>query len=159
MTRNVHANCKDWWLVSSGKLPADWCHWTSCTIDKSLVQVLAWCTLDVWSCPMSSRSFSHNFAIKLLKYGTSCYVHSAAHAILMNSFHIWHKWSLTWEGVSRTLTFDLDIYIFNVIQPWLEKLPYLAQMITTLRGCVVCNDLWPWPISSRSFSCYFAIKK
>ena len=24
-------------------------------------------------------------------------------------------------------------------------------MITTIRGCVAHNDLWPWPISSRSF--------
>ena len=24
-------------------------------------------------------------------------------------------------------------------------------MITSMRGCVACNDLWPWPISSRSF--------
>ena len=30
--------------------------------------------------------------------------------------------------------------------------PYLAQMITYMRGCVACNDLWPWHISSRSFS-------
>ena len=29
--------------------------------------------------------------------------------------------------------------------------PYLAQMITSVRGCVEYNDLWPWPISSRSF--------
>ena len=29
--------------------------------------------------------------------------------------------------------------------------PYLAQMITSIRGCVAYNDLWPWPISSRSF--------
>ena len=29
--------------------------------------------------------------------------------------------------------------------------PYLAQMITSMRGCVAYNDLWPWPISSRSF--------
>ena len=29
--------------------------------------------------------------------------------------------------------------------------PYLAQMITIMRGCVAYNDLWPWPISSRSF--------
>ena len=28
---------------------------------------------------------------------------------------------------------------------------YKAQMITTIRGCVVHHDLWPWPISSRSF--------
>ena len=24
-------------------------------------------------------------------------------------------------------------------------------MITSMRGCVVYNELWPWPISSRSF--------
>ena len=29
--------------------------------------------------------------------------------------------------------------------------PYLAQMITNMKGCVAYNDLWPWPISSRSF--------
>ena len=29
--------------------------------------------------------------------------------------------------------------------------PYLAQMITSMRGCVAYNDPWPWPISSRSF--------
>ena len=29
--------------------------------------------------------------------------------------------------------------------------PYSAQMITSMRGCVAYDDLWPWPISSRSF--------
>ena len=29
--------------------------------------------------------------------------------------------------------------------------PYLAQKITSMRGCIA-YDLWPWPISSRSFS-------
>ena len=29
--------------------------------------------------------------------------------------------------------------------------PYLVQMITSMRRCVAYNDLWPWPISSRSF--------
>ena len=24
-------------------------------------------------------------------------------------------------------------------------------MINSMRGCVACDDLWPWPISSRSF--------
>ena len=28
---------------------------------------------------------------------------------------------------------------------------YLVQMINSLRGCVACDDPWPWPISSRSF--------
>ena len=50
--------------------------------------------------------------------------------------------------------------IFEIFPPWPWKkkstildgfFPYLAQMITSMRGCVVYNDLWPWPISSRSF--------
>ena len=35
--------------------------------------------------------------------------------------------------------------------------PYLAQMITSKRRCVAYNDLWPWPISSRSF-CLFRVR-
>ena len=30
--------------------------------------------------------------------------------------------------------------------------PYLVQMINSMRVCVACDDPWPWPISSRSFS-------
>ena len=50
--------------------------------------------------------------------------------------------------------------IFEFFRPWPWKkkstvldglFPYLAQMITSMRGCVAYNDLWPWPISSRSF--------
>ena len=33
--------------------------------------------------------------------------------------------------------------------------PYLAHMITSMRGCVAYNDLWPWPISSRSLDLDF----
>ena len=29
--------------------------------------------------------------------------------------------------------------------------PYLVQMINSMRGCVACDEPWPWPISSRSF--------
>ena len=28
--------------------------------------------------------------------------------------------------------------------------PYLVQMINSMRGCVACDDPWPWPISSKS---------
>ena len=38
-----------------------------------------------------------------------------------------------------------------------EFVPYWEQIITSIRGCVVQSDLWPWPISSRSFSHDFAI--
>ena len=58
---------------------------------------------------------------------------------------------------------NLEIWIFGKFLKFfgldLEKkstvldgfFPYLAQMITSMRGCVACNDLWPWPLSSRSF--------
>ena len=42
--------------------------------------------------------------------------------------------------------------------PWKKKstvldgfFPYLSQMLTSMRGCVAYNDIWHWPISSRSF--------
>ena len=50
--------------------------------------------------------------------------------------------------------------IFENFRPWPWKIkttvlnglfPYLAQMIISIRGFVAYNDLWPWPISSRSF--------
>ena len=66
----------------------------------------------------------------------------------------------------RVLRFyqNLKIWIFgNFLKkirlcPWKKKstvldgfFPYLAQMITNMRWCIAYNDLWPWPISSRSF--------
>ena len=49
-------------------------------------------------------------------------------------------------------------HFFEIFQPWpLKNLQFsysfhiLAQMFTSMRGCVAYNDLWPWPISSRSF--------
>ena len=67
----------------------------------------------------------------------------------MDSLYVWHKWSLL-------LNFWL---IFEIFRPWPWKkstvikwfFPYLAQMITNMSGCVAYNDIWPWPISSRSF--------
>ena len=59
---------------------------------------------------------------------------------------------------------NLEIWIFGKFLKFfgvdLEKkkstvldgfFPYLAPMITSMRGCVAFNDPWPWPISSRSF--------
>ena len=34
-------------------------------------------------------------------------------------------------------------------------LSILVQMITSMRRCVACDDLWPWRISSRSFDLDF----
>ena len=83
----------------------------------------------------------------------------------MDSFYNWHKWLLSLEGVSHVTFFsesgNLNFWqIFENFRPWHWKkksaildgfFPYLAQMITSVRGGVAYNDLWPWPISSRSF--------
>ena len=73
----------------------------------------------------------------------------------MDSFYIWHRWSLSLEGVSRVKFLSKSE---NISALTLKKstvlvgfFPYLSQMITSMRGCVAYNDLWPWPISSRSF--------
>ena len=42
---------------------------------------------------------------------------------------------------------NLEIWLFGKC---LKFFPYLAQMITSMRGCVTYNDLWPWLISSWS---------
>ena len=41
---------------------------------------------DHWPWPISTRSFNHAFAIKLLKYGTSSLVRSTAHTVLDGFF-------------------------------------------------------------------------
>ena len=83
----------------------------------------------------------------------------------MDSFYIWHKSSLSLEGMSRVTFYsesgNLNFWqIFEFFRPWpLKKkstvldgfFPYIAQMITSMRRCVAYIDLWPWPISSRSF--------
>ena len=70
---------------------------------------------DLWPWPISSRSFSHEIAVKLIKCGISCGIHSTACAFWVVYFHIWHKWLLAWEGLLRRITL---IYIFKVTQAW-----------------------------------------
>ena len=82
----------------------------------------------------------------------------------MDSFYIWYNWPLLLEGVSRLTFFEIWKFEFlanfwNFSALTLKNkstvhdgfFPYLAQMITSMRGCVTYNDLWPCPISSRSF--------
>ena len=78
-------------------------------------------------------------------------------------FYIWHKWSLLLEGLSRVAFFSESGHLnfwqfFKKFRPWPWKKSivldgfflYSAQTITSMRGCVAYNDLWPWDISSRS---------
>ena len=130
---------------------------------------------DIWPRPISLRSFSHFFAIKLLKYGTSCRVRSTT-CTLLDGFFLYLAQMITsmrgcvmcndvWPRPvsSRPFRHDFEIKLLKygtscrvcstsctVLD---EFFPYLAQMITSMSGCIACNDLWPWPLSSRLFSC------
>ena len=93
-------------------------------------------------------------------------------------FHICTSYQATSEGVSRVMPVSkfknlkfwriFLICNFDFVFFWLVVFgqfpplplpstvqdgffPYLVQMINSMRGCVACEDLWPWPISSRSF--------
>ena len=48
----------------------------------------------------------------------------------------------------RPLTFRVRPVAFIVQDGFF---PYLVQMINSMRGCVACDDPWPWPMPSRSF--------
>ena len=103
---------------------------------------------DLWPWPISSRSFGLDLENR---------VRSVTFSVLDQLFP--YLLCSVYSFIQ-----NLKIWIFgNFLKkfrpwPWKKKssvldrfFPYLAQMITSVRGCVAYNDLWPWPISSRSF--------
>ena len=111
---------------------------------------------DLWPWPISSRSFglylenhvrSVAFTvldgfflclaqmITIIRGCVPCYVF----------FRIWKFQFLTNFWNFSALTLKKKSTVLNGF------FPYLIQMITGIRECVAYNDLWPWPISSRSF--------
>ena len=111
---------------------------------------------DPWPWPISSRSFSLDLEnrvrsvastvldafflylaqmITFIRRCVPCYVF----------FRIWKFEFLANLKKISALTLKKKSTVLNGF------FPYLAQMITSMRGCVAYNDLWPWPIFSRSF--------
>ena len=111
---------------------------------------------DPWPWPISSRSFSLDFKNR---------VHSVASTVLEGLFLYFAQMITIIRGcVTCYVIFSKsgNLNFWQILKKFsldLEKkstvldrfFPYKAQMITNMRGCVAYNDLWPWPISSRSF--------
>ena len=111
---------------------------------------------DLWPWPISSRSFGLDLENR---------VRSVASTVLDGFFLYWAQMITIIRRCVACYIFsesgNLKFWqIFKTFWPWPWKkkstildgfFPYLAQMITSMRGCVAYNDLWPWPISSRSF--------
>ena len=65
---------------------------------------------DLWPRPISSRSFSHDFVIKMRKYVISCRVRSTACTVL-DGFSPYLTLMMTSIRECHTMTFDLDLYL------------------------------------------------
>ena len=111
---------------------------------------------DPWPWPISSRSFGLDLENRVRFVAST----------VLDGFSLYLAQMITIiRGCVACYVFfqNLEIWIFGKFLKFfgldLEKkstvldgfFPYLAQMITSMRGCVAYNDLWPWPISSRSF--------
>ena len=110
---------------------------------------------DLWPWPISSRSFGLDLENR---------VRSVASTVLDGFFLYLAQMITTIRGCvacyvsseSGNLNFWQMFRNFRP-RPWKKYIvldgffPYLAQMITSMGGCVAYNDLWPWPVSSRSF--------
>ena len=111
---------------------------------------------DPWTWPISSRSFGLDLEnrvrsvastvldgfflyvaqiITIIRGCVACYV----------LFRVWKFEFLANFEKKLALTLKKK---FTVLDGFF---PYSAQMMTSMRGCVAYNDLWPWPISSKSF--------
>ena len=112
---------------------------------------------DPWPWPISSRSFGLD-----LDNG----VRSVASTVLDGFFLYLAQMITIIRGCVACCVFfsesgNLNFWqLFKTFRPWPWKkiytvldgfFPFLAQMITSMRRCVAYIDLWPWPISSRSF--------
>ena len=112
---------------------------------------------DLWPWPISSRSSDLDIENR---------VHSIASTVLDGFFLYLAQMIAIISGCVACCVFfqNLQIWIFGKFLKFfgldLDKkkstvldgfFPCLAQMITSMRGCVVYNEFWPWPMSSRSF--------
>ena len=111
------------------------------TNDKStLVQVMAWCR----------QATSH--------YLSQCWPRSMSPNGVTRPQ--WVNYTLRNEVRGGYIGFTLSVCPSVCLLPFRVRpvastvqdgfFPYLVQMINSMRGCVACDDLWPWPISSRS---------
>ena len=111
---------------------------------------------DPWPWPISSRSFGLDLENRVC---------SVASTVLDGFFlYLAQMITIIRECVAcylffRIWKFEFFANFWNFSALTLKKkstvlngfFPYLAQIITSMRGCVAYNDVWPWPISSRSF--------
>ena len=61
-------------------------------------------------------------------------------------FRIWHKWSLAGEGVSCTMTFDLDLYLLRTFSHdfAIKLLKYCIACRVRFTACTILGGFFPY---------------
>ena len=108
---------------------------------------LAWVVMcnNLWSWPISSRSFRHDFTIKLLKHSTSCHVRSTAHTLFDGFFP--YFCTCLWVGY-RMAKKLIGLYMENTFyKQWHQNIEWRTQdSLTNFEdhfGLHVCYFLRP----------------
>ena len=115
---------------------------------------------DLWPWPISSRSFGLDLENRVRFVASTVLDGFFSYLAQMITINRGCVACYVFFRIGK-LEFLANFWIFRP-WPWKKKssvlnwfFPYLAQMITSKRRCVAYNDLWPWPISSRSFDLEF----
>ena len=111
---------------------------------------------DLWPWPISSRSFGLDLENRVRSVASTVldgfFLYLAQMITIIRGCVVCYVFFRIWkfEFLPNFLNFSpLSLKKKSTVLDGF--FPYLAQMITNMRGCVAYNDLWPWPIFSRSF--------
>ena len=111
---------------------------------------------DLWPWPISSRSFGLDLENRVRSVASTVldgfFSYLAQIITIIRGCVACYVFFIIWK-------FEFLANFWNFSALTLRKkstvldgfFPYVAEMIISMRGCVAYNDLWPWPISSRSF--------
>ena len=115
---------------------------------------------DLWPWPISSRSFGLDLENRVRSVASTVldgfFLYLAQRITIIRGCVECYAFFRIWKIEFLANFWSFLALILKKKSTVLDGFfPYLAQMITSMRGCVAYNDLWPWPISSRSFDLDF----
>ena len=111
---------------------------------------------DPWPWPISSRSFGLDLENRVRSVASTVldgfFLYLAKMITIIRRCVVYYDFFRIWKFEFLANFWNLSALTLKKKSTVLEGLfPYLAQMITSMRGCVAYNELWPWPLLSRSF--------
>ena len=101
---------------------------------------------DLWPWPISSRPFGLDLENRVRSVASTVmggfFLFLAQMIAIIRECVACYVFFQNFGNFVKFFVLDLDKKIYSSF--------HVAQMITGMRGCVAYNDIWPWPIPSRS---------